>query len=596
MLSCQQTILNTFTRASILRHTLLIQRRSSCFPAFCHSAGQKYLSTASIMTTSRENTKSTSLGNVQDPATRTPTIHKVILDDKETKIKNLLVRYCSFYDRQHEQESPGGSDSPKLITRITGGWVRDKLLGIESHDLDIAMNLVSGHEFAEGLNNFISDHSDEFGIEPKSVHKIEKNPEKSKHLETATTQLYGLDIDFVNLRSEAYAENSNIPKSAFGTAEEDAYRRDATLNALFYNLQDEKVEDFTGRGLQDLERGILRTPLPRLETFTEDPLRVIRMIRFATTLGFQVAPETLEAMQNEQIKDMLRHKISKERVGVEISKALVSSNPQMCLSLIESTGLFHAIFNIPDGYTQYNSDNYTTKPPTDNLLKSLAVYSEIMSKGPSLLTSSLSTDPKSLVQLRLWLAVILNPWEGITVTNARQKQFPAVSKIISEGIKLSSNDANTVTKAMTIHETSLSKLNIQQPYIQPLTRKNLGLLIRQCGQDWKLVFLYSLFKDLVEIPEPTNASPATTTTTEADVIFEKYANLVSQVEDLNLTDAWQLKPILNGKEISKMYGSKGGQWLAQALQHLVEYQLESPEVTKEEAIKYMEMQKKKFLG
>jgi len=81
---------------------------------------------------------------------------------------------------------------------------------------------------------------------------IRSNPDQSKHLETAKVKYQGIEIDFVNLRSESYASTSRIPEIEFGTAEEDAVRRDFTINALFYNIGQGNVEDLTGKGLEDL--------------------------------------------------------------------------------------------------------------------------------------------------------------------------------------------------------------------------------------------------------------------------------------------------------------------------------------------------------
>lgn len=516
---------------------------------------------------------------IQDSGFEPGPVQEVVLSQQEQKIKDLLVKYCSFYDSQ--QQTRG---LPKLVTRITGGWVRDKLLGRESNDLDIAVNLITGLQFAEGLNEYITAHGEELGIEPQNIHKIEKNPEKSKHLETATTRLYGLDLDFVNLRSEVYAEDSRIPEASFGTAEEDAFRRDATLNALFYNLQEEKVEDFTGKGLQDLENGILRTPLEPFDTFNEDPLRVLRLIRFASTFGFQIASECLEAMRDKRIESALMRKISRERVGIELAKALTSSRPQVCLALIETTNLYNAIFHLYEIYytPAFHDDGFIL--PEQNIESSLSAVTLVFDQGPSLLTSSVTTkDAKNtLAQLHFWLAVALNPWESIMAQDEKRKPVTAVSKIIRDGVKLSTNDASTVSKLMNIHANDLSLITLDQ--VPSLSRRELGLLVRKCDGDWQLVLLYGLFKDIVESP-----------LSSAEDILQKHSKLVNAIVDYKLEDAWLLKPILNGKEVSKLYGSKGGQWLAKALQHLIEYQLENPDVSREQATEFMVNEKKKFL-
>ncbi|KAK9810492.1 hypothetical protein WJX72_011578 [[Myrmecia] bisecta] len=111
----------------------------------------------------------------------------------------------------------------------------------------------------------------------------------------------GMDLDLVNLRSETYAD-SRIPEMAFGTPQQDAMRRDFTINSLFYNINTGMVEDFTERGLEDLHAGLIRTPLPASETFTDDPLRVLRAIRFGARFNFELDAELMEAASSSQVR------------------------------------------------------------------------------------------------------------------------------------------------------------------------------------------------------------------------------------------------------------------------------------------------------
>ena len=154
-----------------------------------------------------------------------------------------------------------------------------------------------------------------------NLHKIAANPEKSKHLETVTTKILGFDVDFVNLRKETYNEHSRNPQVEFGTALEDAERRDATVNALFYNLHTDKVEDYTG-GLNDMWSKLMRTPLDPYQTFKDDPLRILRLIRFASRLGFSIHAKSEACMGDPSILSALRLKISRERIGTEVEKML----------------------------------------------------------------------------------------------------------------------------------------------------------------------------------------------------------------------------------------------------------------------------------
>ncbi len=110
---------------------------------------------------------------------------------------------------------------------------------------------------------------------------IKCNNDKSKHLETAVIKVQNQFIDLVNLRSEEYGEESRVPEIKIGTPEQDALRRDLTINSMFYNINKGLIEDLTGRGLIDLKNKMANTPLQPLKTFVDDPLRVLRTIRFA---------------------------------------------------------------------------------------------------------------------------------------------------------------------------------------------------------------------------------------------------------------------------------------------------------------------------
>ena len=252
----------------------------------------------------------------------------------ESTLRTLLLDVAAYIQEQGITEE--GSDvkkHPETVLRFTGGWVRDKLLGVDSHDIDVGISSMTGYQFGMALKDYLdipenlekykkSLPSEEMSDAIVSLHKIDANPEKSKHLETVTTKIFGLDIDLVNLRKETYSEDSRNPQMEFGTAEEDALRRDATINALFYNLNESKLEDFTQRGLDDMKRRIIRTPLEPYQTFKDDPLRVLRLIRFASRLGYKIDQETESAMQNEDIIVALKLKISKERVLTELDKML----------------------------------------------------------------------------------------------------------------------------------------------------------------------------------------------------------------------------------------------------------------------------------
>lgn len=283
--------------------------------------------------------------------------------------------------------------------RVAGGWVRDKLLATDefqtyhrvfdigngkrltskfqkpapsmgrqgtkvlinesSHaqpvDIDIALDDMLGREFADHLNEYLSSH----GKDTVSVGVVLKNPEKSKHLETATMKVGDFWIDFVNLRAEEYTQDSRIPDlMRIGTAQEDAFRRDLTINALFYNINTGEVEDWTGRGFDDLRKGVVATPLPPLTTLLDDPLRVLRSVRFAARLRFTMDEELIEAATDENVRDALGQKVSRERVGGEVDLMLRSPDPVGAMRLLINLKLAATVFPF-DKYLPKETDSWT---------------------------------------------------------------------------------------------------------------------------------------------------------------------------------------------------------------------------------------------
>jgi tRNA nucleotidyltransferase (CCA-adding enzyme) len=172
-------------------------------------------------------------------------------------------------------------------------------------------------------------------------------------------QFEDLNVDVVNLRTESYSNVSRIPSIDVGNPIEDAHRRDLTINSMFYNIHTKKVEDNTNLGLRDLFHGIIRTPLPPLMTFTDDPLRALRAIRFACRFNFNITPELLQACKEPVVANAFRQKVSRERVYLEIELMIQTEHFDRAVWLMRETSLWHDMFSVPNALYTSRVDNHS---------------------------------------------------------------------------------------------------------------------------------------------------------------------------------------------------------------------------------------------
>lgn len=278
-------------------------------------------------------------------------------------------RLTSKYKKSSSSSSSGRTNGTCSIDRPGGAAVSmgrqgSKVIGDSSSnggsyaecqppvDIDIALDTCVGREFAEQLNQYLS----QMGEKTHTVGVVLKNPEKSKHLETATMKVGTFWIDFVNLRAEEYTQDSRIPDlMRIGTPAEDAFRRDLTINSLFYNVNNGQVEDWTGRGFDDLRRGVVSTPLAPLTTLLDDPLRALRSIRFAARLRFIMDDSLIEAAMDNRVRKALAEKVSRERIGCEVDLMLRSPDPVGAMRLLINLNLARTVFPMEELFTEMNS-------------------------------------------------------------------------------------------------------------------------------------------------------------------------------------------------------------------------------------------------
>lgn len=257
------------------------------------------------------------------------------------------------------------ADEMGLECYVIGGWVRDVFLHRPSKDIDIVC-VGSGIELAEHV-----------------AAKLGKGAHLSvfRHYGTAQVKYKDTELEFVGARKESYHPESRNPDVSPGTLEDDQLRRDFTINALALCLNKERygelLDPFNGR--YDLEQLIIRTPCDPDITFSDDPLRMMRGIRFASQLGFFLDLETFNAIERNRERIKI---ITAERIDDELNKILLSPRPSVGLNLLDKTGLMQII--LPELAALKGVETQDGRGHKDNLAHTLQVVDNVAKQSQNL--------------------------------------------------------------------------------------------------------------------------------------------------------------------------------------------------------------------
>src|SRR5690554_2584722 len=251
------------------------------------------------------------------------------------------------------------SENLNLESYVIGGYVRDFILNRgNAKDIDI-VTVGNGIELAKEVSKLLP------GKPKVSVFKT---------YGTAMLKSQGIELEFVGARKESYSEESRNPAVENGTLEDDQNRRDFTINALAINLSEKKYGELLDpfNGIEDLENKIIRTPLDPDITYSDDPLRMLRAIRFATQLDFIIEDESLQAITRNAKRIKI---ISNERIVDEINKILLSKTPSKGFALLLKTGLLQ--FILPELVALQGIDEKEGQKHKDNFWHTLEVVDNI---------------------------------------------------------------------------------------------------------------------------------------------------------------------------------------------------------------------------
>lgn len=251
-----------------------------------------------------------------------------------------------------------------LEAYVIGGYVRDLLLERPSKDIDIVV-VGNGLDLAQKC-------ADKLRVKKVSLFK---------RFGTAQFVYKDLDVEFVGARKESYSSDSRKPVVEDGSLQDDQNRRDFTINALALSLHKESFGDLIDpfNGIEDLENGIIRTPLEPSKTYSDDPLRMMRAVRFAAQLDFKIERKSLEAISENAHRMEI---ISRERIMDEFNKIVMCNIPSRGIKLLYATKLLHEFF--PELVKLQGVENRNGKSHKDNFYHTLEVLDNIAEKTDNL--------------------------------------------------------------------------------------------------------------------------------------------------------------------------------------------------------------------
>ena len=426
---------------------------------------------------------------------------------------------------------------------LVGGAVRDSLLGLPVKDLDIVVEYKGGGLMVANLL-----------AAREKCYVCGSNPVVYETYGTAKVRLFkdpdlkDFDIEFVQTRKEQYHKESRNPDTAYGTIEEDAKRRDLTINSLYYNITTGKIHDYN-QGIDDLVNKVIKTPTDPDIIFNDDPLRILRVIRFSCRYGWGIEKNTWLGM----VKNAHRIKIiTQERITDEISKIITGPNASIGMRKLMYCGILHRI--MPDIY---------------DMTSAYESYNPLMTTFDH--TMLMLDEVQPFLENRL--AALFHDVGRLVTTKDRTispDEFSAdVAMADLKAMKFSNAIVNSVGTAIRHHRA----FKAYEDGVTPPDKK-LRKFIHVCGDD---------VGTTLDLMNANNLHQG------GDKKKRQVLDIIARMEELEtIEESRNVKLPIDGKDIMKEFNLKSGPAIGKIMDKLKEAFFENPKITKEECFKLVE--------